>query len=115
MANKTEQKVMNTVPLHDIKGKKDGTIDLDSSLFTGAFSSAILAQASKMYHSNKRVGLASTKVRSEVSGGGKKPWKQKGTGRARTGSNRNPLWKGGGIVFGPHPKSFKQTITKNYL
>jgi large subunit ribosomal protein L4 len=112
MTNKKEIQIMNTVPLHDAKGKKDGTIDLDSAIFTGAFSAAILAQASKMYHANKRVGLASTKVRSEVSGGGKKPHKQKGTGRARSGSIRNPLWRGGGVIFGPHPRSFKQTITK---
>ena len=109
---KTEQKVVNTVPLHDVKGKKEGMFDLDSSLFTGSFSTDILAQASKMYAANKRAGLASTKTRDQVSGGGKKPWKQKGTGRARSGSNRNPLWRGGGVIFGPHPRSFKQTITK---
>ncbi|MDD4202095.1 MAG: 50S ribosomal protein L4 [Candidatus Omnitrophica bacterium] len=112
MTNKKVQKIINTVPVFDVKGKKEGMIDLDSSLFTGSFSLSILAQASKMYSANKRVGLASTKVRSEVSGGGKKPWKQKGTGRARSGSSRSPLWRGGGVVFGPHPHSFKQTITK---
>ena len=65
-----------------------------------------------MYQANKRQGNASTKVMSDVSGGGKKPWRQKGTGRARTSSIRNPIWRGGGTIFGPHPKSFKRQIPK---
>jgi len=100
------------VPYFDQKGKRDGTFDVDKKVFDGRISSGLLYNAVLMYNSNRRVGLASTKVRNEVSGGGKKPWRQKGTGRARVGSIRNPIWRGGGIVFGPHPRSFNYQIPK---
>lgn len=93
-----------------MKGKKVGEIKLDESLFDYNVNKAVLHQAVVMYGANKRSGTASTKTRKNVSGGGKKPWRQKGTGRARTGSIRNPIWRGGGIVFGPHPRDYSYNI-----
>ena len=112
MTRKNNTEILNKAPLYDGKGKKEGVVDLDKKIFNGQFNKDVLYQATVMYHANRRVGLASTKVRDEVSGGGKKPWKQKGTGRARAGSIRSPLWRGGGIVFGPHPRSFKYQMPK---
>lgn len=100
------------VPLFKEDGSKAGAIELDKGVFNGEINTNVIYEAVKMYQANKRVGLASTKVRSEVEGGGKKPWRQKGTGRARFGSIRNPLWKGGGKVFGPHPRDFRYAIPK---
>ena len=94
--------------VYDMQGKKIDEVD---SLFNGKVNPAIMAQAAKMYLANKRCGLASTKTRGEVSGGGKKPWKQKGTGRARVGSIRSPLWRHGGVVFGPHPRNFHYQLS----
>lgn len=110
MMKKTQKEISNKVPLYDADGKKEGVFELDKSIFTGRYSPAVIYQAALMYHANKRIGNASTKVRSEVSGGGKKPWRQKGTGRARAGSIRSPLWRGGGIIFGPHPRNFKYQL-----
>lgn len=93
----------NKLIVYDMQGKKIDEID---SLFNGKVNPAVMAQAVQMYLANKRRGLASTKTRGEVSGGGKKPWRQKGTGRARAGSIRSPLWRHGGVVFGPHPRDF---------
>jgi large subunit ribosomal protein L4 len=81
-------------------------------LFTGEVNSGVLYQAIVMYNANKRSGTASTKTISDVRGGGRKPWRQKGTGRARVSSIRSPLWTGGGIVFGPHPRDFRYHIPK---
>lgn len=109
---KKKIEISNKVPLYDNKGKKEGMFELDKELFTGSYNPHILYQAVVMYQANKRAGLASTKVRNEVRGGGKKPWRQKGTGRARAGSIRSPLWRKGGIIFGPHPRSFKYQLPK---
>jgi len=95
--------MLKKLTVYDMQGKKIGEID---SLFNGKVNPALMAQAVQMYLANKRCGLASTKTRGEVSGGGKKPWRQKGTGRARAGSIRSPLWRHGGVVFGPHPRNF---------
>jgi large subunit ribosomal protein L4 len=103
---------MFTLPVYDNQGKEIDTIKLDSTVFDGSQNADCLHQAIQSYLANQRKGLASTKTRGEVSGGGKKPWKQKGTGRARVGSTRSPLWRHGGVVFGPHPRDFSYTIPR---
>lgn len=95
-----------TLPVYNSEGKETESIKLDSSVFTGKVHKAALHQAISAYLANNRMGLAATKTRGEVSGGGRKPWKQKGTGRARVGSTRSPLWRHGGVIFGPHPRDF---------
>lgn len=95
-----------TIPVYNIEGKEVETLKLDSKVFDGTVNSDAIYQAVNAYRANQRKGLAATKTRGEVSGGGRKPWKQKGTGRARAGSTRSPLWRHGGVVFGPHPRDF---------
>lgn len=90
--------------IFDLNGKAVGTLALDAALWNNRINLRLLSQAVAMYRTNERAGTAATKKRGEVRGGGKKPWKQKHTGRARAGSNRSPLWRGGGIVFGPQPR-----------
>jgi large subunit ribosomal protein L4 len=101
-----------TVPVYNQNGKQLKKITLDKSVFDGHVNQSALYQAVLAYRANQRKGLAATKTRGEVSGGGVKPWRQKGTGRARVGSSRNPLWRGGGVVFGPHPRGFGFTLPK---
>lgn len=103
---------MSEIPVYTIEGKETEKIKLDKEIFSGKVNKALLSEAMLMYQANKRKGLASTKVRAEVRGGGKKPWRQKGTGRARAGSIRSPLWRGGGIVFGPHPRDYSYYLPK---
>jgi len=103
---------MLATPLYDSEGKKVGKVDLDKAIFGGKVNSALLRQAMLMYASNKRSGCASTKTRKDVRGGGKRPWRQKGTGRARASSIRSPIWKGGGVVFGPHPRDYSYKLPK---
>ncbi len=99
-----------TLPIYNCEGKEVETITLNAGVFDGSQNLDCLHQAISAYMANQRKGLASTKTRGEVSGGGKKPWKQKGTGRARVGSTRSPLWKHGGVVFGPHPRDFSYVL-----
>lgn len=87
--------------VYDKNGKKTGNKELDSKIFTNKVNHALLHEIICSILSNKRQGTAKVKTRAEVRGGGRKPWRQKGTGRARAGSIRSPLWKGGGITFGP--------------
>ncbi len=87
-------------------------MELDESVFDGKVSNDLMHQAVVTYLSNQRHGLANTKTRGEVSGGGRKPWRQKGTGRARAGSTRSPLWRHGGITFGPKPHSFRKDFPR---
>jgi large subunit ribosomal protein L4 len=101
---------MFTLPVYNIEGKEVDTIKLDTHVFDGSQNLECLHQAISGYLANQRKGLAATKTRGEVSGGGKKPWKQKGTGRARVGSTRSPLWRHGGVVFGPHPRDFSYPV-----
>jgi len=100
---------MPTIDLHNSEGKKVGTLPLPKSL-EGPADKAVIWQAVRMYLANQRQGTADTKTRGEVSGGGKKPWAQKHTGRARAGSIRSPIWRGGGIVFGPHPREYRYQL-----
>ncbi len=94
------------IQIVDLQGKPIGQLTLDPALWDGAVNLALLSQAVAMYRTNLRAGTASTKTRAHVSGGGKKPFKQKHTGRARAGSIRSPLWRHGGSVFGPRPRPF---------
>ena len=103
---------MAEVPIYNINGQSVGKMELDKKIFNGEVNKAVLYQIVKMHEANLRHGNASTKTRSDVSGGGKKPWKQKGTGRARAGTIRSPLWRGGGIVFGPHPRDYSYSLPK---
>lgn len=103
---------MPELAIVDIKGKKSSTVELPKEKFGVHVHDAVIHQAVVMYQANNRQGTAATKDRSLVSGGGKKPWAQKGTGRARQGSTRSPLWKKGGIAFGPKPRDFSYTVPK---
>lgn len=99
--------------IFDIKGKEISKIDLPKEIFDAKMNKDLLYQVVVSMYSNSRENIAHTKDRAEVSGGGKKPWRQKGTGRARHGSTRSPLWVGGGITFGPrNEKDFTKKITK---
>jgi len=101
-----------SIPIYNSKGKEVEKLALDSKIFTGEVNKKILYQAVIMYNANQRQGNASTKTRGDVSGGGKKPWRQKGTGRARAGSTRSPLWRHGGVVFGPHPRDYHYDLPR---
>lgn len=105
-----EKKNRIVVPVYDMSAKAVEEIELDPHVFDGTVKKKTLYQAIVGYRANKRLGTAATKTRGEVSGGGKKPWRQKGTGRARHGSIRSPLWRHGGVVFGPHPRDFSYKL-----
>ena len=92
--------------VYNIDGEKVSEIDLAEEIFNVPVKQHVLHQVVTMQLSNRRAGTASTKGRSEKRGGGQKPYRQKGTGRARAGSRRSPLWRGGGVVFGPKPRSY---------
>ena len=100
----------DSVAILNLQGQTVEQLRLDPARWGGAVNTALLYQAVRMYRANLRAGTAATKTRGEVSGGGKKPWKQKHTGRARAGSNRSPLWRHGGITFGPHPRDFSYRL-----
>jgi large subunit ribosomal protein L4 len=96
----------------DSKGKKSSSVQLPSEIFDGTINMPVMHQAVKAYLANQRQGNAATKTRGFVIGGNQKPWKQKGTGRARQGSTRAPHWVGGGTVFGPTPRSYAQYVPR---
>ncbi len=96
----------------DIKGAASGSVELDDSVWAIEPNIAVMHQALLMQLANARQGTHDTKTRGEVRGGGRKPWRQKGTGRARQGSIRSPLWPGGGVVFGPHPRKYTQRMPR---
>ncbi|MFI5359183.1 MAG: 50S ribosomal protein L4 [Halanaerobiales bacterium] len=97
---------------YDISGKELGNVDLPESVFSEKVNEHAVHQVVVAQLANIRRGTASTKTRGEVSGGGKKPWRQKGTGRARHGSIRSPLWVGGGVVFGPKPRAYDKKVPR---
>jgi large subunit ribosomal protein L4 len=103
---------MPKVALYNTNGEQVGDIELNDSVFGVAVNQSVLHDAVVAYQANQRQGTHDTKTRSEVSGGGRKPWRQKGTGRARHGSTRSPIWRGGGIVFGPHPRDYSIKLPK---
>lgn len=103
---------MAKLAIHNKEGKESGSIDLPDEIFGQRVNQDVIHQAVVMYQASLRQGNASTKERGDRRGGGKKPFRQKGTGRARAGSSRSPLWKGGGIVFGPKPRDFGYTVPK---
>ena len=103
---------MATLAILNREGKETSKLDLPDDIFSVRVNQDVIHQAVVMYQATLRQGTLDTKERAEVSGGGKKPYKQKGTGRARAGSSRSPLWKGGGVTFGPHPRDFGYTIPK---
>ena len=103
---------MPNIKVVDMAGKEVGAIELSDKVFAANVDSSVLHSAVKVYLANQRQGTQSTLTRSEVSGGGKKPWKQKGTGRARQGSTRSPQWTHGGIALGPKPRSYRITLNK---
>lgn len=99
-----------TVKLLSSQGSQVGEINLEGSVFGIEPNTHVMYLALKRQLNNARAGLACAKTRAEVSGGGKKPWKQKGTGRARAGSLRSPLFRGGGVIFGPKPRSYETSL-----
>ncbi|MEA1964511.1 MAG: 50S ribosomal protein L4 [Candidatus Aerophobetes bacterium] len=100
------------IKVYNVEGKESERIDLSEDIFNQEIKDASLREALLAYLVNRRQGTISTKGRSEVRGGGRKPWVQKGTGRARAGTIRSPLWIGGGVTFGPKPRKFKYPLSK---
>lgn len=103
---------MAQVNLVSQTGEKKGTLNIKDEIFSAAIRTDIIHLSCVNHLNNKRRGTSSTKTKAEVRGGGKKPWRQKGSGRARAGSIRSPLWRGGGITFGPRPRDYKKTLPK---
>ena len=103
---------MPTVATYNMAGKEVGKIELNDAVFAVEVNEAVMHQAVVRQLSNERLGTHATKTRGMVRGGGRKPWKQKGTGRARSGSTRSPLWIGGGTVFGPSPRSYYKAMPR---
>ncbi len=103
---------MAVTEIYNIRKEKVGDIELNDALFQVEVNPHLLHDIVRMQRANRRAGTACTKTRAEVSASGKKPWKQKGTGRARSGSRKSPLWRGGGTVFGPQPRSYAFTMPR---
>lgn len=100
------------VAIKNQSGAETGQLELDDSVFNVPMNPSLVHQALVMYQANRRQGTHDTKTRAEVSGGGRKPWIQKHTGRARQGSTRAPQWRHGGVVFGPHPRSYRKAMPR---
>lgn len=103
---------MAKLEIKNMKNEVVGSVELQDSIIDAEIKSTLIHEVVVMQLACRRAGTHSTKTRAEVSGGGRKPWKQKGTGHARSGSNRSPLWRGGGIIFGPKPRDYSYTMPK---
>ena len=103
---------MANVSVYNKEGKEVGTLELNDAVFAAPINEHLVHMAVVQQLANKRQGTQSAKTRSEVSGGGKKPWRQKGTGHARQGSTRSPQWTGGGVVFAPTPRDYSFKMNK---
>lgn len=103
---------MAVADVFDIEKNKVAQVELSDAVFGADINEAVVYDVVKMQMAARRSGTSSTKGRSDVSGGGKKPWRQKGTGRARVGTTRSPIWRGGGIVFGPQPRDYSFSVPK---
>lgn len=110
MTKNTKNTENKTVKILSVQGSELGQMNLEGSVFGVEPNTHVMYLALKRQLNNARSGLASAKTRAEVAGGGKKPWKQKGTGRARAGSLRSPLFRGGGVIFGPKPRSYETDL-----
>jgi large subunit ribosomal protein L4 len=106
---------MATVTVKTAAGTDSGSVELDAAWFGVQPNVPVMHQVVTAQLAARRAGTADTKTRAEVRGGGAKPWRQKGTGRARAGSSRSPIWSGGGVAFGPHPRSYKQRTPKKMV
>ena len=106
---------MPKVAVYNLQGSQTGEIELSDTLFAADINKAVIHQVVRAQLANKRQGTKCTLTRTEVRGGGKKPYRQKGTGRARSGSSRSPVWVGGGTIFGPRPRSFAKKVNKKVL
>ncbi|MBM3714003.1 MAG: 50S ribosomal protein L4, partial [Actinobacteria bacterium] len=106
---------MASLNILDLEGKEKGKIKIDDNIVNQKINEDIISQEVRRFLAASRSGTHKTKERSEVSGGGKKPWRQKGTGNARAGSNRSPLWRHGGIVFGPKPRDYSFKLNKKVV
>jgi len=103
---------MTTLAVYDIKNQKLSDLELDDRIFNAEANPSLVYDVVRMHMASQRKGTAATKNRSLVRGGGAKPWRQKGTGRARAGSRRSPLWRGGGTIFGPMPRDYSFSLPK---
>ena len=103
---------MPVADVYDIDKKKVSQIELNDAVFDAEANPDVMYEVVRMQMESKRRGTASTKERGDIRGGGKKPWRQKGTGRARAGTTRSPLWRGGGTVFGPSPRGYAYKLPK---
>jgi len=101
---------MATLDVYNVNREKISQVEVDDAVFAAEVKEHLFYDVIRMQLNRRRAGTHSTKTRAEVSGGGKKPWKQKGTGRARAGSSRSPIWRGGAIVFGPQPRSYEYRL-----
>jgi len=104
-----------TVDVVDLRNEKVGALEVSDEVFGGRVNTAVIWEAVVHQLASERRGTAATKTRGQVSGTGKKPWRQKGTGRARVGEARNPLWRTGGVVFGPQPRSYAYPLPKKVI
>lgn len=103
---------MSIVDVHNINREVVGQIELNDAIFGVAVKPHVMHEVVLYQLAKRRAGTVQTKGRSDVSGGGKKPWRQKGTGRARAGTSRSPLWRGGGVIHGPHPRTYEMRVPK---